>query len=68
MVVSNSAVVMTYLVIGAVGLNWVMADVKRRQLYGNEATGYQFAWHLRYPALMVYWVLGFKMINTPDNP
>ena len=45
------AVVMTYLVIkGLLAWNTVMADVKEDEEYIEiEATGYQFAWHLRYP-------------------
>ncbi len=45
------AVVMTYLVIkGLLAWNTVMADVKDGEEYMEiEATGYQFAWHLRYP-------------------
>jgi cytochrome c oxidase subunit 2 len=45
------AVVMTYLVIkGLLAWNTVMADVKEGDEYLEiEATGYQFAWHLRYP-------------------
>ncbi len=45
------AVVMTYLVIeGLLAWNTVMADVKEGDNpIEIEATGYQFAWHLRYP-------------------
>jgi cytochrome c oxidase subunit II len=45
------AVVMTFLVIsGLDAWNEVMADVKEGEDYVEiEATGYQFAWHLRYP-------------------
>ncbi len=45
------AVVMTYLVIkGLLAWNAVMADVKPGEDHIEiEATGYQFAWHLRYP-------------------
>ena len=45
------AVVMTLLVIsGLDAWNEVMADVKEGEEYIEiEATGYQFAWHLRYP-------------------
>lgn len=45
------AVVMTYLVIkGLLAWNTVMADVKPGEEHIEiEATGYQFAWHLRYP-------------------
>lgn len=45
------AVVMTYLVIkGLLAWNTVMADVHEGDEHMEiEATGYQFAWHLRYP-------------------
>ena len=45
------AVVMTFLVIGGLDAwNEVMADVGEDEEYMEiEATGYQFAWHLRYP-------------------
>lgn len=45
------AVVMTYLVIkGLLAWNAVMADIKPGEEHIEiEATGYQFAWHLRYP-------------------
>lgn len=45
------AVVMTYLVIkGLLAWNTVMADVAPGEEHIEiEATGYQFAWHLRYP-------------------
>ncbi|HZV71771.1 MAG TPA: OmpA family protein [Saprospiraceae bacterium] len=45
------AVVMTYLVIkGLLAWNTVMADIKPDDsVMEIEATGYQFAWHLRYP-------------------
>lgn len=45
------AVVMTFLVIGGLDAwNEVMADVSPDEEYIEiEATGYQFAWHLRYP-------------------
>lgn len=45
------AVVMTYLVIkGLVAWNGVMADVSPNEdVIEIEITGYQFAWHLRYP-------------------
>lgn len=45
------AVVMTFLVVkGLLAWNKVMADVKEGEDYVEiEATGYQFAWHLRYP-------------------
>lgn len=45
------AVVMTYLVIkGLLAWNTVMADVETDEDHIEiEATGYQFAWHLRYP-------------------
>ena len=45
------AVVMTYLVIkGLLAWNTVMADIKEGEDHIEiEATGYQFAWHLRYP-------------------
>lgn len=45
------AVVMTFLVVGGLDAwNEVMADVGADDEYMEiEATGYQFAWHLRYP-------------------
>lgn len=45
------AVVMTFLVVGGLDAwNEVMADVNPDEDYIEiEATGYQFAWHLRYP-------------------
>jgi cytochrome c oxidase subunit 2 len=45
------AVVMTFLVVkGLLAWNKTMADVKEGEDYVEiEATGYQFAWHLRYP-------------------
>ena len=45
------AVVMTFLVVkGLVAWNDVMADVgPDEEVIEIEATGYQFAWHLRYP-------------------
>lgn len=45
------AVVMTFLVIGGLDTwNEVMADIGPDEEYIEiEATGYQFAWHLRYP-------------------
>ncbi|MCB0706385.1 MAG: OmpA family protein [Saprospiraceae bacterium] len=45
------AVVMTFLVIsGLDAWNDVMADIEEGEDYTEiEATGYQFAWHLRYP-------------------
>lgn len=45
------AVVMTFLVIGGLDAwNEVMADVDPAEDFTEiEATGYQFAWHLRYP-------------------
>ena len=45
------AVVMTFLVVGGLDAwNDVMADVDPDEEYIEiEATGYQFAWHLRYP-------------------
>lgn len=45
------AVVMTYLVVkGLLAWNTVMADIKPGEDHIEiEATGYQFAWHLRYP-------------------
>ncbi|MDZ4748649.1 MAG: OmpA family protein [Saprospiraceae bacterium] len=64
------AVVMTYLVIkGLLAWNTVMADVKPGDDHIEiEATGYQFAWHLRYPgADGVIGARDFKKI-TADNP
>ncbi len=64
------AVVMTYLVIkGLLAWNAVMADVEPGEDHIEiEATGYQFAWHLRYPG--PDGVLGareYQMI-TAENP
>ncbi len=64
------AVVMTYLVIkGLLAWNTVMADVKPDEVVMEiEATGYQFAWHLRYPG--PDGVLGardYKKVG-PENP
>lgn len=64
------AVVMTYLVIkGLLAWNTVMADVGNDEDYMEiEATGYQFAWHLRYPG--PDGVLGtrdYKLISA-ENP
>lgn len=64
------AVVMTYLVIkGLLAWNTVMADVEPGEDHIEiEATGYQFAWHLRYPG--PDGVLGgrdYKLI-TAENP
>jgi cytochrome c oxidase subunit 2 len=64
------AVVMTYLVIkGLIAWNTVMADVEPGEDHIEiEATGYQFAWHLRYPG--ADGVLGprnYKLIST-ENP
>lgn len=64
------AVVMTYLVIkGLLAWNTVMADVQDGSDHMEiEATGYQFAWHLRYPG--PDGLLGtrdYKKI-TADNP
>ena len=64
------AVVMTYLVIkGLLAWNSVMADVKADDAYVEiEATGYQFAWNLRYPgADNLLGSRDFKMISA-DNP
>ena len=65
------AIVMTFLVVkGLIAWNDVMADVGPDEDYVEiEATGYQFAWHLRYPG--PDGVLGtrdFRMINTATNP
>lgn len=64
------AVVMTYLVIkGLLAWNSVMADVKPEDTYMEiEATGYQFAWHLRYPgADNLIGTRDFKKISA-ENP
>lgn len=64
------AVVMTYLVIkGLLAWNTVMADVKEGEDFVEiEATGYQFAWHLRYPgADGVLGARDYKKI-TAENP
>src|SRR5688572_18095908 len=64
------AVVMTYLVIkGLLAWNTVMADVgKDEEHIEIEATGYQFAWHLRYPGNDG--VLGTRnyKLTTAENP
>src|SRR5687768_13271341 len=64
------AVVMTYLVIkGLLAWNTVMADVDKDEDHIEiEATGYQFAWHLRYPG--PDGVLGARnyKLTSPDNP
>jgi cytochrome c oxidase subunit II len=64
------AFVMTFLVVkGLVAWNQIMADVGQDEDYIEiEATGYQFAWHLRYPG--PDGVLGernFRLI-TGNNP
>jgi cytochrome c oxidase subunit 2 len=64
------AVVMTYLVIkGLLAWNSVMADVASDDMYMEiEATGYQFAWHLRYPgADNMLGTRDFKKISA-ENP
>ncbi|MEO6131194.1 MAG: OmpA family protein [Saprospiraceae bacterium] len=64
------AVVMTYLVIkGLLAWNTVMADIKPDDTVMEiEATGYQFAWHLRYPgADGVLGARDYKKV-TADNP
>lgn len=64
------AVVMTYLVIkGLLAWNTVMADIKPGEEHMEiEATGYQFAWHLRYPgADGIIGTRDFKKISA-DNP
>jgi cytochrome c oxidase subunit 2 len=64
------AVVMTYLVIkGLLAWNTVMADIKPGEDHMEiEATGYQFAWHLRYPgADGIIGTRDFKKISA-DNP
>ena len=64
------AVVMTYLVIkGLLAWNTVMADVEKDEEHIEiEATGYQFAWHLRYPG--PDGVLGTRnyTLTSPENP
>jgi len=64
------AVVMTYLVIkGLLAWNSVMADVNPEDTSMEiEATGYQFAWHLRYPgADNMIGTRDFKKISA-ENP
>lgn len=64
------AVVMTFLVIkGLLAWNAVMADIEDGEDHIEiEATGYQFAWHLRYPgADGVLGTRDYKMI-TAENP
>ena len=61
------AVVMTFLVIsGLDAWNEVMADIQEGEEYVEiEATGYQFAWHLRYPGPDgKLGTRNFKMINA----
>jgi len=64
------AVVMTYLVIkGLLAWNTVMADINPDEdVMEIEATGYQFAWHLRYPG--PDGVIGARDYKKtrPDNP
>ena len=64
------AVVMTYLVIkGLLAWNTVMADVDpEEEVLEIEATGYQFAWHLRYPG--PDGILGARdyTLTSPENP
>ena len=64
------AVVMTYLVIkGLLAWNTVMADIEpNEEVMEIEATGYQFAWHLRYPG--PDGVIGSRDYTktTADNP
>src|SRR5687768_6344157 len=64
------AVVMTYLVIkGLLAWNTVMADVAKDEDHIEiQATGYQFAWHLRYPG--PDGVLGARdyKLTTAENP
>lgn len=60
------AIVMTFLVIkGLIAWNEVMADVgPDEEVIEIEATGYQFAWHLRYPGPDgVLGAKNFKLIN-----
>jgi cytochrome c oxidase subunit II len=64
------AVVMTYLVIkGLLAWNTVMADVEKGEDHIEiEATGYQFAWHLRYPGPDgVLGARNYKLISG-ENP
>ena len=64
------AVVMTFLVIkGLLAWNTVMADVKEgEEVLEIEATGYQFAWHLRYPGKDgIIGSRNYKLINA-SNP
>lgn len=65
------AIVMAFLVVkGLVVWNEVMPDVKPGEEYIEiEATGYQFAWDLRYPGPdgeLGY--KNYKLINTANNP
>lgn len=64
------AVVMTFLVIkGLLAWNAVMADVEEGEDHLEiEATGYQFAWHLRYPG--ADGVIGSRdyKLTAADNP
>ncbi len=65
------AIVMTYLVIGGLDAwNEVMADIKPGEEHIEiEATGYQFAWELRYPG--PDGLIGekdFRLIDPATNP
>lgn len=69
------AIVMTYLVIGGLDAwNEIMADTDKTEIPGQdyieiEATGYQFAWAIRYPGPDQN--LGrknYKLINESNNP
>ncbi|MBK7410225.1 MAG: flagellar motor protein MotB [Saprospirales bacterium] len=63
------AVVMTFLVIsGLDAWNEVMADIQEGEEYVEiEATGYQFAWHLRYPGPDgKLGTRNFKLINAAN--
>ena len=69
------AVVMCFLVVqGIVAWNTVMADVGPEEAVGTdyieiEATGYQFAWDIRYPgADEILGEKNFRLIDPGNNP
>lgn len=69
------AVVMTFLVVSGLDTwNTVMADIGEEEVIGKdyveiEATGYQWAWIIRYPgADNLLGARNFRKINTANNP
>lgn len=64
-------IVLTYLVVKGLAVwNDVMADVADEDEYIEiEATGYQFAWNIRYPGPdRLIGSKNYKLINTATNP